>query len=265
MKRFMKNFYVYLLYFFLYVPILVLIAYSFNAGRSRALWEGFSFHWYTELFKNTAVLKSFYNTILVGVISTVIATIIGTIGAIGLYNSNSKIKKWVMDLNYLPILNPDIVIAISLVALYNFMRLRFGYLTLILSHVSFLTPYVLFNVMPRLMTMDPNLYEAAIDLGANRKQAFRMVVLPEIKPGIWSGALMAFTLSIDDFVVSFFTTGSGVQNISITVWSMAKRGVNPVLNALSAIMFIIMVALVVGIYFRNKKEQVKRYEKVKDI
>ena len=145
------------------------------------------------------------------------------------------------------------------------MRLKFGYITIILSHVAFLTPYVLFNVMPRLNSMDPNLYEAALDLGANRWQAFRMVVLPEIKPGILSGALIAFTLSIDDFVVSFFTTGKGIQNISITVWSMARRGINPVINALSALMFLIMVILVVAINYRNKKEQEKKLEKFKNI
>ncbi len=263
MKKFLKKFYIYLIYFFFYAPIFVLIAYSFNATKSRVVWGGFSFKWYQELFKNEQVLMSFYNTFFIGIVSTIIATIIGTIGAVGLYGIRGRAKKLIMDINYLPILNPDIVIAVSLVALYNFMRLQFGYLTIILSHVAFLTPYILFNVMPRLESMDPNLYEAALDLGANRRQAFFKVILPEIKPGILSGALMAFTLSIDDFAVSFFTTGNGIQNISITVWSMARRGINPVINALSALMFVIMVTLVVIINIRKKKERDRALEKNK--
>lgn len=256
-KNFLKKLYVYLIYFFFYAPIIILIIYSFNATKSRVVWGGFSLKWYRELFANEQVLTSFYNTFFIGIVATIISTIIGTIGAVGLYGMKGRSKKIIMDINYLPILNPDIVIAVSLVVLYNFMRLQFGYLTIILSHVAFLTPYILFNVMPRLESMDPNLYEAAIDLGANRRQAFFKVILPEIKPGIFSGALMAFTLSIDDFVVSFFTTGKGIQNISITVWSMARRGVNPVINALSALMFVAMVALVVAINIRKKKEREK--------
>ncbi|MCI5675237.1 MAG: ABC transporter permease [Ezakiella sp.] len=264
-KKILQKLYTFLIYFFFYAPIIVLIVYSFNATKSRVNWSGFSLRWYKELFSNRQVLNSFYNTLLIGVASTILSTIMGTMGAVALYNKRGRFKNFMMDVNYLPILNPDIVIAVSLVALYNFMRLKFGYITIILSHVAFLTPYVLFNVMPRLNSMDPNLYEAALDLGANRWQAFRMVVLPEIKPGILSGALIAFTLSIDDFVVSFFTTGKGIQNISITVWSMARRGINPVINALSALMFLIMVILVVAINYRNKKEQEKKLEKFKNI
>lgn len=258
MKKFIKNLYVYLIYAFFYLPIAVLIVYSFNATKSRVKWNGFSLIWYKELFASKEVLLSFYNTILIGVISTAIAIIIGTIGAMALYNSGGRFKQALINLNYLPILNPDIVIAVSLVALYNTLKLPFGYITIILSHVAFITPYVLFNVMPRLETMDPNLYEAALDLGATRMQAFKQVVLPEIKEGILSGALMAFTLSIDDFAVSFFTTGNGIQNISITVYSMAKRGINPAINALSAIMFVIMIILVVSINVRNNKFSKKK-------
>ena len=263
MKNFLKKFYTYFIYFFFYMPIIVLIVYSFNATKSRVVWGGFSLRWYKDLFQNRQVLMSFYNTFFIGIVSTAISTVIGTIGAIGLYSSKGRFKNLMLDINYLPILNPDIVIAVSLVALYNFLRIRFGYVTIILSHVAFLTPYVLFNVMPRLYSMDPNLYEAALDLGANRRQAFFKVLLPEIKPGILSGALMAFTLSIDDFVVSFFTTGNGIQNISITVWSMARRGINPVINALSALMFVIMVSLVVVINLRNKKEKEDQLGKAK--
>ncbi len=265
MKNIFKKMYVYLILIFFYAPIAILIFYSFNASKSRAVWAGFTVKWYSELFQNTEIIHALFNTLIVAIAATVISMIIGTIGAIGLYNSKSRLKKVVMESNYLPMLNPDIVIAVSLVALYNFMKLEFGYLTLIMSHVAFTAPYVLFNVMPRLMTMDPNMYEAAIDLGANRWQAFRMVVLPEIKPGILSGALMAFTLSIDDFVVSFFTTGNGIQNISITVWSMARRGINPTINALSAIMFVVMISLTVFIYIRNQREVKKRYEKLQGI
>lgn len=265
MKRFGQNAGIWAVFLFLYLPIFVLIAYSFNAGKSRAIWEGFSLHWYRELFHNEVVLKSFRNTFLIAILSTAISTCIGTLGALGLYRSKGKIQARLLEANYLPILNPDIVIAVSLVALYNFLRLEFGYFTIIMSHVAFLTPYVLFSVLPRLAAMDPHLYEAAIDLGATPSQAFRRVILPEIRPGIASGALMAFTLSIDDFVVSFFTTGKGIQNISITVWSMARRGINPVINALSAVMFAIMVALVVGIRWRATRERRRQDEKIRDL
>lgn len=258
MKKILKNLYISLIYLFFYLPIIILIIYSFNATKSRVIWGGFSLKWYQELFQSKEVLMSFYNTILIGVLSTIMATIIGTIGAIGLFRAGGRVNKFFMELNYLPILNPDIVIAVSLVALYNFIKLDFGYLTIILSHVAFTTPYVVFNVMPRLSMMNPNLYEAALDLGSTRWEAFKYVILPEIKPGILSGALMAFTLSIDDFAVSFFTTGKGIQNISITVYSMARRGINPVINALSTLMFIIMIALVIVINVRKNKFEKKK-------
>lgn len=263
MKKILKNLYIYFIYLFFYLPIIVLIVYSFNATKSRVVWGGFSLKWYKELFTSREVLLSFYNTILIGVLSTFFATVIGTIGALGLYRSKARVKSIFMELNYLPILNPDIVIAVSLVALYNFVKLDYGYITIIMSHVAFLTPYVLFNVMPRLSLMNPNLYEAALDLGATRWQAFKNVVLPEIKPGIFSGALMAFTLSIDDFAVSFFTTGKGIQNISITVYSMARRGINPVINALSALMFVIMIVLVIFINVRNSRFQKNKLQMLK--
>ncbi len=258
MKKILKNLYISLIYLFFYLPIIILIIYSFNETKSRVVWGGFSLKWYKELFESKEVLMSFYNTILIGVVSTLIATIIGTIGSIGLFRAGGRVKKFFMELNYLPILNPDIVIAVSLVALYNFMKLDFGYLTIILSHVAFLTPYVLFNVVPRLSMMNPNLYEAALDLGATRWESFKYVIFPEIKPGILSGALMAFTLSIDDFAVSFFTTGKGIQNISITVYSMARRGINPVINALSTLMFVIMIVLVIVINLRKNKLEKKK-------
>ncbi|MFR7835066.1 MAG: ABC transporter permease [Ezakiella sp.] len=168
MKKILKNLYISLIYLFFYLPIIILIIYSFNATKSRVVWGGFSLKWYQELFQSKEVLMSFYNTILIGVLSTTMATIIGTIGAIGLFRAGGRVNKFFMELNYLPILNPDIVIAVSLVALYNFIKLDFGYLTIILSHVAFTTPYVVFNVMPRLSMMNPNLYEAALDLGSTR-------------------------------------------------------------------------------------------------
>lgn len=257
MVRFLQRTYVYLIFAFLYAPIAVLISLSFNAARSRGSWGGFTLQWYVELFQDRVIMNSLYTTLFIGITSALVATIIGTAAAIGIHNSRGWQKKLVMNLTYIPVLNPEIVTGISLMILFVFAKLQFGYLTLLLAHITFNIPYVILSVLPKLRQLDKNLYEAALDLGAEPWYAFLKVILPEIMPGVITGLLLAFTLSIDDFVVSFFTTGSGVATLSITVYSMARRGINPKLNALSTIMFVAVLLLLIIVNVRQAQDEKK--------
>jgi len=244
-----------MIFLFLYAPIIVLIVFSFNDSKSRGVWSGFTLRWYFELFKDREVLRALYYTIFIAITSSLISTIIGTFAAIGIFGMNGFGKKLVLNLNYLPVLNPDIVTAVALMTLFRFVKLEFGVLTMLLAHVTFCLPYVILSILPKLKQMNRHLAEAAMDLGATPLYALRKVVLPEIMPGIITGALLAFTLSIDDFVISFFTTGHGISNLSITIFSMARRGINPIINALSTLMFIIMVSLLLIINYRTEKQE----------
>lgn len=255
MVKFLQRTYVYLIFTFLYLPIVVLVALSFNDSRSRGTWGGFTLRWYGELFRDRTIMNSLYSTLIIGVSAAIIATIIGTIAAIGIHNSRGWKKKLVMNLTYIPVLNPDIVTAISLMILFVFARVRLGYVTLLLAHITFNIPYVILSVLPKLRQLNIHLYEAALDLGATPSYAFRKVIIPEIMPGIVTGLLLAFTLSIDDFVVSFFTTGSGVSTLSITVYSMARRGINPKINALSTIMFTFVLVLLIIVNVRQARDE----------
>jgi spermidine/putrescine transport system permease protein len=250
-----KRTYTFLIFFFLYAPIFVLIAFSFNESKSRGVWTGFTLKWYAELFSDREVLEALYNTLLIAMGSAMISTVIGTAAAIGIHWMKGFRKTVVVNLNYLPVLNPDIVTAVSLMTLYRALSLDFGMITLLLSHVVFCTPYVVLSVLPKLKQMNTNLAEVAMDLGATPLYAIRKVVVPEIMPGIVTGALIAFTLSIDDFVISFFNTGHGVSNLSILIYSMARRGINPVINALSTLMFAFLLVLLLYINRRADKEQ----------
>lgn len=245
MNRFLKRLYLILIYGFLYAPILVLIIFSFNEGRTRGSWDGFSLVWYRRLLRDREVLSAVYHSLLVASVSTLVATFIGVLGALGISTYRGKLKRAILGMNQIPVLNPDIVMAVGLMVLYRSIRLDFGLLTLILSHIAFTVPYVILSVLPRLRLMPQSLPEAAMDLGATPGETLIKVVIPYLKPGILSGALMAFTLSLDDFVISFFTTGSGVDTISTLVYSMARRGINPEINALSAIMFVVVLFLLV--------------------
>jgi len=259
-----KKFYLGLMLFFLYAPIFVLMAFSFNASPSRAHWGGFTLHWYRELFRDPNILLALSNTFTIALLSSVIAVFIGTIASIGINSLGIKTKSLVIGVTNLPVFNPEIVTGVSLMLLFLF-AIRtagfggMGYMTLLLAHISFNVPYVILSVMPRLRRLDSNLYEAALDLGASPFQAFYKVILPEIKPGIITGAILAFTLSVDDFIVSFFTTGSGVSNLSIIIFSMARRGVNPRINALSTIIFVTVMVL---LYIINIRDRRNSHEKV---
>ena len=248
------------MYIFLYAPIVSLAIFSFNDSKSMAKWNGFSLRWYQELFQNERILDALYYTLIIAVIASIIATIVGTITAIGIHKmTQRKLKGLLLNINYLPVLNPDIVTGVALMSLYVFFRLEFGFKTMLLSHIVFDIPYVILSVLPKLKQLPPNIEDAAMDLGATPWYALRKVVLPQIKPGIVSGMIMAFTMSIDDFVISFFTTGNGVSNLAIEVYSMTRRGLTPEINALSTLMFVsVLILLILSNISANKKATQER-------
>ena len=203
-------------------------------------------------------MNALYYTIVVAIISSIVATIVGTISAIGIHKMRGKRRKVILNINYLPVLNPDIVTAVALMSLFVFLNLEFGFLTMLLSHIMFSIPYVILSVLPKIKQLPQNIEEAAMDLGATPMYALRKVVLPQIKPGIVSGFLIAFTMSIDDFIISFFNTGNGVSNLSIEIYGMARRGIKPEINALSTIMFTVVLILLL---ISNKKQSIVRGDK----
>jgi len=254
----LKKIYLMAVLFFLYAPIVVLMVFSFNAYRTGGAWGGFSLQWYAELFNDRHIVQAVYNTISIGLLSATFAAFIGTLAAVGINNMRGGVRKIVLALNSIPVANPDIVTGVSLMILYiSVFRLvgagQLGYTTLLLAHIAFNIPFVILSVLPRLKYMNPHIYEAALDLGANPTHSFIKVVVPQLMPGIITGWVFAFTLSIDDFMVSFFTTGSGVSNLSILIFSMARRGVNPMINALSTIMFIVVMGLLFLVNLRDAK------------
>ena len=243
---------------FFYLPILYIIIFSFNDSRSLTKFSGFSLRWYEKMFADSTMMEAVLYTVIIAVIATVVATVVGTITAIGLSKSRKVVQKMVERINDLPVMNPDIVTAISLLMFFSVLTVKKGFGTLLIAHIMFCIPYVMLSVTPKLRSLDPNLIDAAMDLGATPFQALAKVIVPQIKPGIVSGALIAFTMSFDDFVISYFTTGNGVNNISILVYTMSKR-VNPSINALSTIV-ILLITLVLGVVnivpiVREKREK----------
>ncbi|HOJ77987.1 MAG TPA: ABC transporter permease [Bacillota bacterium] len=260
--RILKRCYIALLFIFLYAPIIVLAIFSFNSSRSRGTWDGFTLKWYYEMFQDRQIMAALYYSLIIGVTSALVATIIGTMAAFGIHNMKPFSKTTVMNITYLPVLNPDIVTGISFMLLFIFLKIRLGFLTLLLSHITFNIPYVILSVLPKIKQLDKSMYEAALDLGATPFYAFRKVILPEIMPGVITGLLLAFTLSFDDFVISFFNTGSGVSNLSILIYSMARRGINPKINALSTFMFISVLTLLIVVNILMSKQQKTKEEKI---
>jgi spermidine/putrescine transport system permease protein len=253
MKHFGKRAYLALILLFLYTPIAVLILQSFNAGKSRAKWEGFSLRWYVELFHDQAILRALYVTLSVAVIAAFFATVLGTLAAIGIHAMRKRPQSVMMTLTNLPMTMPDIVTGISLMILFTFTKIERGYVTMLLAHITFNTPYVILSVLPKLRQMNKHTYEAALDLGASPGYALWHVILPEISPGVITGCLLAFTLSLDDFVISYFTTSPMVQNLSTLIYSKARIGIEPSLNALSALMFLALLALLLIVNRRTTK------------
>lgn len=258
---------------FMYAPILVLIIFSFNDSKSRTVWTGFSFHWYADLFSDTRILKSLATTLEVSVIAMIVATILGTMAAIGFASMRRKPRSVVMAINNIPMTNADIVTGVSLMMLFVFafgafnatlgkvfgITLRTGFGTLLLAHITFDIPYVILSIMPKFNQLDPNLYEAALDLGASPWQAFRKVVLPELMPGILSGAMLSFTMSVDDFVISYFTAGSGASTLAMEIYAMTRKRISPEINALSTLIFAVVLITLIAVNIHSAhQERVQR-------
>ncbi len=244
--------YTFLVFLFLYAPIAVLILFSFNSGKSTAIFEGFSLYWYEELFKDSATLAAFKNSMIVAVVSSVISTLMGTAAATAIFNYKNKLlKSSIMTVTNIPMMNPEIVTGISMMLLFVFVGALFGktgtlgFGTLIIAHATFELPYVILNVLPKLKQTDPHLAEAAQDLGCTPLKAFFKVVLPSIMPGIISGLMMAFTLSVDDFIISYFVSGTSSQTLPIRIFSMTKRRVTPDMYALSTLIFLAILVLLI--------------------
>ena len=256
--KFFRGTYLGLILLFLYAPIAVMIVLSFNQGKSRAKWEGFSFKWYGELFHNTAIMEALKVTLIVAVVATVISVILGTLGAIGIHACKKGYANTLINLSYLPMTMPDIVTGISLMLLFIFTRVERGYVTMLLAHITFDIPYVIVSVMPKLSQMNQNTYEAALDLGATPSYALRHVIIPQIMPGVVTGAIFAFTLSLDDFTISYFTTSPLVQNLSTLIYSQARKGIKPTMYALSSIMFVVMLVLLIVVNRRTMTAEEKK-------
>lgn len=246
-----------LVFIFLFLPIFVLIIFSFNTSKLNIVFEGFTLRWYYELFRNPMLLESLWNTLIVAFISTVVSTIIGTISSYALKKFNFPFKKFINELLYIPVVIPEIVLGISLLCVYALMKIELGMFTLILSHIAFSIPFVIINVNSVMDMMNPNLEEAASDLGASKLKTFFYVVLPSLVPGILSGAQLAFTLSLDDVVISYFTAGPDSNTLPLQVFSMIKTGVTPDVNALITILLL----LIFGSLFLSMSFNLRRLRK----
>ncbi len=255
-----------LMILFFYLPIIYMIVFSFNEGKSLTSFTGFSLRWYLYMLESSDMMEALYTTFGVAILATAISTVVGTIAAIGISKSKKIVRDVMEQVNNLPMMNPEIVTAIGFMLLFITFKVEKGYMTMLLAHISFCIPYVMLSVMPKIKSLDPNLANAAMDLGATPWQALTKVMVPQIMPGIISGALIAFTMSIDDFIISYFVTGSGVKNISIMVYTMSKR-INPSINAISTLMIVIitiallLVNLVPGIVAKSitKPENRRRW------
>lgn len=265
-----------LIFFFLYAPIFVLIVFSFNDSKSRSVWAGFTLDWYDKLFHDQMILDALYTTLAVSVLASVIATIAGTFAAIGFYNMRKRWRTPLMTVNNIPMVNAEIVTGVSLclffVAFFNLWgdfahwaneafglqlpeQLYLGFGTMLIAHITFNIPYVILSIMPKLRQMDKNLVDAAQDLGCTWMQAFWKVVVPEIKPGIINGLLIAFTMSVDDFVISYFTAGSSTANLAMRIYAMTKKRISPEVNAVSTLLFITVLILLVIINVREARQE----------
>ena len=252
--------YILLCFIFFYLPIVVTMVFSFNSSKSLTKFTGFSFRWYKKLLTDEGIISSVYVSLSIAIIATFVSTVLGTITAIGLSKSRKVVKDCILNINNIPIMNPDIVTAIGLMILFTSLRMGRGYLTMLLAHILFCTPYVITSVYPKVRSMDHNLADAAMDLGATPFEALTKVIIPMLQPGIFAGMLLAFTMSLDDFVVSYFVTGNGVSNISIVVYNMTKR-TNPTINSLSTLLILVVVIIIVAVNVIPsvaKKRRVKR-------
>ena len=260
----LSKIYVALSRIFLNAPSAVLIFYSFNKGKST-VWKGFSLKWYEQLFKDDNIMNALGNTIIIAVLASFFATILGTAAAIGINNFKGKKRVLIQNASNIPIISPDIVMGVSLMLLFTFLGVMFnfemGFVTVLISHICFCVPFVVLNVMPRIRRMDSSIYDAALDLGCNQWQAFYKVVIHELMPGIFSGLLMSFTYSLDDFIITYFTRGAKFQNLSIEIYSMTHRRISPKINALSALLFLAVLIIMIIINLRERHEEKVKAQK----
>ena len=273
MKKATGNVFIALIYILLYAPLLVMVFFSFNSAKSTSVFQGFSLKWYLELFEDRNIMEALKVTVSVAVIATIVSTVLGTLAAVGIHAMKKGWANLALNVSYLPMTLPDIVTGVSLmllfVAVITFMnqafdaQLKMGFGTLLIAHITFNIPYVILQVMPKLRQMDKHLYEAAIDLGCTPLRAFFRVVIPEILPGVFTGALMAFTLSLDDFVISYCTAGSGAQTLSVTIYSMVRRRVTPEVNAVSTLLFgsVLLLLIIINVMQIHSENKLKKEER----
>lgn len=247
--KFLKKFYIVLIFIFLYAPIVTLMVLSFNASKTRAKWGGFTTKWYRSLFRDSIILQALQNTLLLALLSAIVATLIGTVATLAITGMKKHSRNILLGITNIPMLNAEIVTGISLMLLFITFNMRLGFGTVLLSHITFNIPYVILSVMPRLKQMNPCTYEAALDLGASPLYAFFKVIFPDILPGICSGFLMAFTMSLDDFIITHFTKGPGFDTLSTKIYTEVRKGIKPEMYALSTIIFVTVLVLLLLVNF----------------
>ena len=257
MRSFARKIYIALIFIFLYAPIITLIVLSFNASKTRAKWGGFTLKWYVRLFENEVILQALWNTLAIALLSALFATVIGTIACISMQAMKKRNRAILMSITNIPMLNAEIVTGISLMLLFISLNVKFGFMTILLAHITFNIPYVILSVMPRMKQLNPSTYEAALDLGASHGQAFFKVIFPDILPGILSGFLMAFTMSLDDFIITHFTKGPGIDTLSTKIYTEVKKGIKPEMYALSAIIFVAVLILLLLVNYTPKSNKDK--------
>ena len=258
--------YVIMVFCFMYLPIAVMIAFSFNESKSRSNFTGFTLGWYKSLFHNEMILSALGLSLVLALVSSIIATVLGTLATLGINSMSRKSQLIINNISYVPVVNPEIITGVSLMLLFVMAQNFgiggesgiFGWPTLLIAHITFNIPYVIFNVGPKLRQLDKNAYEAALDLGATPRQALHRVILPEIMPGIVTGGIMAFTMSVDDFVVSYFTAGTTSQPLSVVIYSMTRHRMTPKINAISTLLFLIVLALLIVINVRQSRDEKRR-------
>ena len=266
MKKFSRVFTA-LVFLFLYIPMIVLAVASFNTGRDIAVFEGFTFRQYAELFRDKALLSLLGNSFIIAILSSLIATVLGTMAAVGLHNSRGRLRSAVMTLTNIPMTNPDIVTGVSLALLFAFVGVMLkhnsilGFWTLLIAHITFNLPYVILSVLPKLAQMDPDLEDAALDLGCTPRQAFFKVILHDIMPGVISGFMMAFTMSLDDFVISYFVTGSSFITLPVEIYNYTKKPIHPKIYALFTLMFLAILVIMVVINLLQAQDESKKIRK----
>lgn len=259
MKTTAKKIYIILIFIFLYAPIATLMVFSFNKSRTRAKWGGFTFQWYLSLLGNREIMNALWNTLFIALVSSLSAVVIGTVACIAINNMTKRKRTVIMGITNIPMLNADIVTGISLMLLFISLGFKFGLGTILLSHITFNIPYVILCVMPRMRQLNPSTYEAALDLGASPVHAFFKVVFPDILPGVLSGFLMAFTMSLDDFIITHFTKGAGVDTLSTKIYTEVKKGIKPEMYALSTIIFVTVLLL---LFLVNKVPKEKNERRI---